>query len=82
MDEATSALDRESEQLVADALARARHNRTVLMISHRLSTIQSADRIAVLEAGQVVQIGNYDELAADSTGSFAQVVLQQKSLKI
>jgi subfamily B ATP-binding cassette protein MsbA len=62
LDEATSALDAESERLVQDAIERLLENRTVLVIAHRLSTVVRADQIAVLEAGQLVELGRHDEL--------------------
>ncbi len=64
LDEATSALDTESERLVQDALERLMKDRTVLVIAHRLSTVQHADRIAVLERGRIVETGRHDELLA------------------
>jgi subfamily B ATP-binding cassette protein MsbA len=62
LDEATSALDTESERLVQDALDQLMRDRTVLVIAHRLSTVQHADRILVFEAGRIVQQGRHDEL--------------------
>jgi subfamily B ATP-binding cassette protein MsbA len=62
LDEATSALDLESERLVQDALERLMRDRTVLVIAHRLSTVQHADRIVVLEKGRVVATGTHDQL--------------------
>ena len=62
LDEATSALDAESERLVQDALERLMRDRTVLVIAHRLSTVQHAQRIVVLEAGHVVASGAHAEL--------------------
>jgi subfamily B ATP-binding cassette protein MsbA len=64
LDEATSALDTESERLVQDALEQLMRDRTVLVIAHRLSTVQHADRILVFESGRVVQQGRHDELVA------------------
>ncbi len=64
LDEATSALDNESEELVQEALNRLMQGRTTIIIAHRLSTIKVAHRIAVLEAGQIVELGSHEELMA------------------
>jgi ABC-type multidrug transport system fused ATPase/permease subunit len=64
LDEATSALDNESEALVAQALEKAQVGRTTIIVAHRLSTIQSADNILVLEAGQLAEQGTFAELKA------------------
>lgn len=64
LDEATSALDTESEKLVQDALFSLMKNRTTLVIAHRLSTIKHADKIAVVDAGKIVEEGTHAELMA------------------
>ncbi|MVW75670.1 ABC transporter transmembrane domain-containing protein [Pseudomonas xionganensis] len=62
LDEATSALDAESEHLIQQALPRLMAGRTTLVIAHRLATVKSADRIAVIEQGRLVAIGKHAEL--------------------
>ena len=62
LDEATSALDSESEKLVQEALEKVMMNRTSIVVAHRLSTIQKANKIIVLENGEIVQIGTHFEL--------------------
>jgi subfamily B ATP-binding cassette protein MsbA len=64
LDEATSSLDNESEHLVQEALARLMQGRTTVIIAHRLSTIRVAHRIAVLDRGQIVELGSHEELMA------------------
>lgn len=64
LDEATSALDTESEAQVQAALATLMHDRTVLVIAHRLSTVRSAHRIAVVERGCITELGSHEELLA------------------
>jgi ATP-binding cassette, subfamily B, bacterial MsbA len=73
LDEATSALDNESEAAVQKALEGAMQNRTVLVIAHRLSTIARADRIVVMQAGRVVEIGNHADLSANRDGLYARL---------
>lgn len=62
MDEATSALDTENEILVQEALGRLMENRTTLVVAHRLSTIQKADQIIVMDQGRIVESGRHNEL--------------------
>jgi subfamily B ATP-binding cassette protein MsbA len=64
LDEATSALDNQSEKLVQEALDRLMQNRTTVVIAHRLSTIQHADKIVVMEQGQIVEVGKHEDLLA------------------
>ena len=64
LDEATSALDTESERLIQDALQRLMKDRTTLVIAHRLSTVEGADQIAVMDQGRIVERGTHAELLA------------------
>ena len=80
LDEATSALDAESERVVQAALEAAMQHRTTLVIAHRLATIQKADRIVVLDAGRIVDIGRHDELVARG-GLYAKLASMQFGLK-
>ncbi|MDF1856074.1 ABC transporter ATP-binding protein/permease [Pseudooceanicola sp.] len=78
LDEATSALDTETERDIQSALARAGQGRTVLMIAHRLSTIADADRIVVLENGQIVEEGTHTDLISRN-GRYAQLWSRQQA---
>jgi len=73
MDEATSALDTESERLVQDALEKLTEGRTSFVIAHRLSTVQHADRIIVIDKGEIVEIGNHNELL-EKNGLYKRLV--------
>ncbi len=76
LDEATSALDSESEALVQEALERIMKDRTVFIIAHRLATVRRADRILVVEQGQIVESGAHNELLAQG-GRYARFYAQQ-----
>ncbi|KAL6899792.1 hypothetical protein ACP4OV_006450 [Aristida adscensionis] len=70
LDEATSALDTESERVVQEALDLASAGRTNIIIAHRLSTIQNVDMIAVVQHGEVKELGSYDELITKKNGMY------------
>jgi ABC-type multidrug transport system fused ATPase/permease subunit len=74
-DEATSALDNATEQAVMEAVHRLSGDKTIILVAHRLSTVRPCDRIFVLDAGQVVEQGNWDELMA-LEGEFAKLAAQ------
>ena len=76
LDEATSNLDAESESLVQQALARLMKGRTTLVVAHRLSTVRDADRILVVDGGEIVEQGRHDELMAKS-GVYRRLVEHQ-----
>jgi subfamily B ATP-binding cassette protein MsbA len=72
LDEATSALDTESERAVQDALQKLMQNRTTLVIAHRLSTVMHADRIVVMNSGQIVETGTHQDLI-EKDGPYARL---------
>ncbi len=73
LDEATSALDAESERLVQEALSNLMKGRTVLVIAHRLATVRSADRILVLDGGEIREEGSHDELLRRPGGLYSRL---------
>jgi ATP-binding cassette subfamily B protein len=76
LDEATSALDTQSEKLVQAALDHAMRDRTTIVVAHRLSTVQRADRIVVLEAGKIIESGTHQSLLAKG-GAYAALAQAQ-----
>ncbi|MFM6190493.1 MAG: ABC transporter ATP-binding protein [Planktothrix sp.] len=76
LDEATSALDTVSERLVQEAIDKLSHERTTVVVAHRLSTIQKADQIAVLEQGCLAEVGTHDQLLAKG-GKYTQLYTLQ-----
>ncbi|KAB8086229.1 hypothetical protein EE612_009403, partial [Oryza sativa] len=79
LDEATSALDTESESVVQEALDLASMGRTTIVIAHRLSTIRNADIIAVMQSGEVKELGSHDELIANENGLYSSLVRLQQT---
>jgi ABC-type multidrug transport system fused ATPase/permease subunit len=77
LDEATSSLDAKSERLVQDALEKLMENRTTIVIAHRLSTIRKVDRILVIKDGQVAESGSHQQLSANETGIYANLLRLQ-----
>lgn len=72
LDEATSALDTESERLIQDALEKLQKNRTSIVVAHRLSTIENADQILVIEQGEILERGDHTSLL-EQDGAYAQL---------
>jgi subfamily B ATP-binding cassette protein MsbA len=81
LDEATAALDSESERHVQDAIAKLCTGRTTIVIAHRLATVMHADRILVIEGGQIVETGRHDELLRKGGryASFCRLQLEQQA---
>uniref|UniRef100_A0A0K0EP01 ABC-type xenobiotic transporter n=1 Tax=Strongyloides stercoralis TaxID=6248 RepID=A0A0K0EP01_STRER len=78
LDEATSALDSESEYLVQKALENASHNRTTIIIAHKLSTIKKCDKIIVFDNGNIVESGTHNDLLSDPNGVYTNLVNAQQ----
>ena len=77
LDEATSALDAVSEGIVLEALKGLHGQVSMLIVAHRLATVQMADRIHVLDQGRIVQSGSWDDLLANREGAFARMAGKQ-----
>ncbi len=80
LDEATSSVDTQTERQIQEALDNLVRGRTTIAIAHRLSTLRKADRLVVLERGQVVEIGNHQELLARPGGAYAKLYNAQMQL--
>ncbi|KAL5865632.1 hypothetical protein ACOSQ3_003146 [Xanthoceras sorbifolium] len=79
LDEATSALDVESESVVQQALERLMHNRTTIMVAHRLSTIKNADQISVIQNGKIIEQGTHSILIENKDGAYFKLINLQQS---
>jgi ABC-type multidrug transport system fused ATPase/permease subunit len=77
LDEATSSLDSENERLVQEALEKLMAGRTSFVIAHRLSTIHKADKIIVIDQGEVREMGTHEELLAKADGIYHQLTKLQ-----
>jgi len=81
LDEATSSVDTESERLIQEAIGRLVANRTTIAIAHRLSTLRRADRLVILDRGELVEVGTHEELAKKSDGLYAKLLRTQNEMQ-
>jgi ABC-type multidrug transport system fused ATPase/permease subunit len=79
LDEATSALDSTSEDAIRDSLRTLKGSVTMMIVAHRISALEIADRVLVIEGGMVVEDGPYDTLMADSSSTLAQMAARQRN---
>ena len=79
-DEATSSVDPESEKEIWETIGRLAHTRTLIIISHRMSTVRGADCIYVLQKGEVAQRGSHTELMAQD-GLYRDLVVRQQAME-
>ena len=77
LDEATSALDTENESKIQEAIERLKGKMTIIVIAHRLSTIRNADQVVVLDEGEVIQRGGFNQLANEKRNVFSQLLQNQ-----
>ncbi|MCM3111531.1 ABC transporter ATP-binding protein [Lederbergia lenta] len=77
LDEATSSLDTENESKIQEALERLKGKMTIIVIAHRLSTIRNADQVVVLDKGEIIQKGEFGQLASDKNGVFKNLLKKQ-----
>jgi subfamily B ATP-binding cassette protein HlyB/CyaB len=77
-DEATSALDYESERVIQDNMKAISQGRTVIIVAHRLSAVRDANRILVMDKGQIIEAGSHAELLGIDGGQYAQLYRLQQ----
>ena len=77
LDEATSSLDTATEKNIQNALSEVCKNRTCVIVAHRLSTIESADKIIYMENGKILESGNHKQLLSISNGKFKKLYEEQ-----
>ena len=82
LDEATASLDTETEKLIQEALGRLTKNRTTFAIAHRLSTLQHADRLVVLDKGRIAEIGTHQELLRNKSVYYNLVMAQRQTSRL
>jgi len=80
LDEATASVDTETERMIQEALENLVEGRTVFAIAHRLSTLRNADRLVVIDAGKVAEIGTHEELLAKEDGIYRKLVDMQMEI--
>jgi ATP-binding cassette subfamily B protein len=81
LDEATSSVDTETEKLIQEALDRLIADRTTIAIAHRLSTLRKADRLVILEEGELVELGTHEQLARKEDGLYAKLIRMQNEMQ-
>lgn len=82
LDEATSALDTENEFKIQEALERLKGTMTIIVIAHRLSTIRNADQVVVLDQGEIIQQGQFNQLASENRGMFSRLLKKQLEVSV
>ncbi len=81
LDEATSSVDTESEKLIQEAIGKLVAERTTIAIAHRLSTLRRADRLVILDKGEIVEQGSHEELAGKDDGLYAKLLTMQTEMQ-
>jgi ABC-type multidrug transport system fused ATPase/permease subunit len=82
LDEATSALDSENEAKIQKAIDRLKGKMTIIVIAHRLSTIRNADQVIVLDKGEIIQQGQFGQLASEKHGMFSRLLSEQLEVSV